>query len=408
MFNWPFFIAKRFITKEQKSKSKNVFFLAILSVSLSVSVMILAFATVRGFRDEIKSKISLIHGDFVIDAPTNVENGDPQPFADSLLNSISQLKSIKNIKRMLVSSSKASIVKSEEEIEGIVAKGIDIQDIKPYLGAFLLKSSTPETDYWVGISKILAQKLKVGLGDELKLVFFIQDSTGNARPRSRKLTVSYLFETGIEKVDANMVLVDHNVIKVMMPPQMGQTQVEIWVNSNEDLQKTKMEIAKRIDFRGLRLNTAEEFNRQIFDWLSILDLNVVILLILIGIVAVTATCTTLLILITEKTSFIGLLMTMGARNSKIQQIFIYQSSIIAFYGLLLGNFIALSLCFFQNKYKFFTLNQEVYFIQYVAMKINPIEVLLVNLGAFVLIYLSLYLPAKYIRKINPIAAIKFK
>ena len=109
--------------------------------------MILAFATVRGFRDEIKSKISLIHGDFVLDAPTNVENGDPQPFADSMLNSINQLTSIKNIKRILVSSSKASIVKSDEEIEGIVAKGIGIHDMKPYLGIFLLKSSNPESEY---------------------------------------------------------------------------------------------------------------------------------------------------------------------------------------------------------------------------------------------------------------------
>lgn len=382
--------------------------MVILSVSLSVTVMILAFATVRGFRDEIKSKISMIHGDFVLDAPTNVENGDPQPFSDSLKPEIQKLLSLKNIKRILISTSKASIIKSEEEIEGIVAKGIQISQIKPYLGDFLIKSVQPENQYWIGISRILSQKLKVNIGDELKLVFFIQDSTGNARPRARKLKVTHLFETGIEKVDANMVLLNQEVIQVMMPPSLGLTQVEIWVENPEDLQNTKKAISQNIDFKQLRLNTAEEYNRQIFDWLSILDLNVVILLVLIAIVAITSTCTTLLILITEKTSFIGLLMTMGARNVKIQKIFIYQSSIIAFFGLLLGNLIALTICILQNKYQFLTLNQEVYFIRYVAMKINFTEILFVNLFAFVFIYLSLYIPARYIRRIEPIKAIKFK
>ena len=385
-----------------------MFFLAILSVSLSVSVMILAFATVRGFRDEIKSKISLIHGDFVIDAPTNVENGDPQPFADSLKTSLDRLMSLKNIKRVLISSSKASIIKSDEEIEGIVAKGIELSALKSYLGEFLIKSSDVDSEYWVAISKNLAQKLRVDLGDELKLVFFVQDTTGNVRPRARKLTISHLFETGIEKVDANMVLLNQDVIRVMMPEGMGLTQAEIWVKSPLDLQKTKIDILKNIDIKSLRINTAEEYNRQIFDWLSILDLNVVILLVLIAIVAITATCTTLLIFITEKTSFIGLMMTLGARNRKIQQIFVYQSSIIAFFGLLLGNFIALTLCFLQNKFKFLTLNQEVYFIKYVAMKIEFWEVIMVNIFAFCLIYLSLYLPARYVRKIHPISAIKFK
>ncbi len=382
--------------------------MAILSVSLSVTVMILAFATVRGFRDEIKSKISLIHGDFVLDAPTNVENGDPQPFSDTLKSEIEKLMSLQNIKRILISTSKASIIKSDEEIEGIVAKGIQISQIAPYLGNFLLNSTQPENEFWIGISKLLSQKLKVKMGDELKLVFFIQDSTGNARPRARKLTVTHIFETGIEKVDANMVLLNQDVIQVMMPPNMGLTQAEIWVKSSEDLLKTKKEISQKIDIQQLRINTAEEYNRQIFDWLSILDLNVVILLVLIAIVAITSTCTTLLILITEKTSFIGLLMTMGARNSKIQQVFIYQSSIIAFFGLLFGNAIALTICFLQNKYQFLTLNQEVYFIRFVAMKINLTEIILVNLFAFGFIYLSLYVPARYIRKIEPIKAIKFK
>ena len=370
--------------------------------------MILAFATVRGFRDEIKHKISLVHGDFVLDASSNVENGDPQPFHDSLEKSILKLKSLKGIKNIILSSSKTSIIKSEEEIEGIIAKGIQRNDLKGYLGDFVVQSDVYENEFWVGVSTVLAKRLKVKLGDDLKLVFFVQDSLGNTKPRARKLTITTIFETGIERVDANMVLLDQSVVKMMLPANYGYTQAEIWVNQNASLKGLKKEIAMNLNFQALRLNTAEEYNRQIFDWLSILDLNVIILLLLITVVAITATCTTLLILITEKTSFIGLMITLGARNNYIQRIFIYQASMIAFIGLMLGNIMALSLCYFQNRFKFLTLNQEVYFIKYVAMKVNISEVVLVNIGAFILIYLSLYLPARYIRKMNPITAIKFK
>ena len=370
--------------------------------------MILAFATVRGFRDEIKHKISLVHGDFVLDASSNVENGDPQPFHDSLEQSILKLKSLKGIQKIILSSSKSSIIKSEEEIEGIIAKGIQRNDLKGYLGDFVVQSDLNENEFWVGLSTVLAKRLKVKLGDDLKLVFFVQDSTGNTRPRARKLTITTIFETGIERVDANMVLLDQSVVKMMLPANYGYTQAEIWLNQHASLKDVKKEIATNLNFQALRLNTAEEYNRQIFDWLSILDLNVIILLLLITVVAITATCTTLLILITEKTSFIGLMITLGARNNYIQRIFIYQASMIAFIGLMLGNIMALSLCYFQNKFKFLTLNQEVYFIKYVAMKVNLSEVFLVNIGAFILIYLSLYLPARYIRKMNPITAIKFK
>jgi len=217
MFNWPFFIAKRFITKEQQSKSKSVFFLAILSVSLSVAVIVIAFATVRGFRDEIKHKISMVHGDLVVDAAVNVENSEPIPLNDSLIPNLQNIQKLPGVERMLFSSSKASIVKSDEEIEGIIAKGISNTQLKKYLGEFAIKSVIPNDEHWVAISKTLAKRLNVGLNDNLRLVFFVQDSTGNTRPRARKLTITTLFETGVDKVDANMVLLDERIVSRMMP-----------------------------------------------------------------------------------------------------------------------------------------------------------------------------------------------
>lgn len=408
MFSWPFFIAKRFIAKEQKSKSKSVFFLAILSVSLSVSVIVIAFATVRGFRDEIKHKISMVHGDIIIDAAMNVENSEPIPLHDSVLHDLQLIEKIKGVDHVLFSSSKASIIKSDDEIEGIVAKGISYSKLSTYLGEFSIKKTTKEDDFWVAISSTLAKRLKVDLNENLRLVFFVQDSTGNTRPRARKLTVTNIFETGVDKVDANMVLLDEGLMKKMMPENQSTSQIEIWLSQGVDKTQLKKQIQSRIDIRAARVNSSEEFNRQIFDWLSILDLNVIILLCLIAIVSITATCTTLLILITERTSFIGLMQSMGARFGLIQRIFIYQATIIAFLGIVSGNVLAIGICWLQNHFKWLTLNQEVYFIKYVAMKINVPEIIMIDIVSLILIYLALFIPAKYIRKINPITALKFK
>ncbi len=382
--------------------------MAILSVSLSVAVIVIAFATVRGFRDEIKHKISMVHGDLVVDAAVNVENSEPYPLNDSLILNLQKIQKLPGVDRVLFSSSKASIVKSDEEIEGIIAKGISITQLKNYLGEFAKESVISNDEHWVAISKTLAKRLNVGLNDNLRLVFFVQDSTGNTRPRARKLTVTTLFETGVDKVDANMVLLDQSIVTIMMPENYSITQLEIWVRPGENITNIKKGIQNIIDIKSVRVNSAEEFNRQIFDWLSILDLNVIILLCLITVVAITATCTTLLILMTERTAFIGLMQSMGARFADIQKIFIYQASIIAIAGILIGNFIAIGLCVLQNHFKWLKLNQEVYFIQYVAMKINVWEVLTVDIFSILLIYLSLFIPARYIKKIHPIVALKFK
>lgn len=382
--------------------------MAILSVSLSVAVIVIAFATVRGFRDEIKHKISMVHGDLVVDAVSNVENSEPIPLHDSLLPNLRKIQSLSGIQRVLFSSSKASIVKSDEEIEGIIAKGIDLIQLKEYLGEFAVATTKAADEYWVAISKTLSKRLNVGLNDEIRLVFFVQDSTGNTRPRARKLTVTTLFETGVDKVDANMVLLDKQILTRMMPDNYSITQLEIWIKPQNNITEAKKNIQNMIDIKSVRVNSAEEFNRQIFDWLSILDLNVIVLLCLITIVAITATCTTLLILMTERTAFIGLMQTMGARYSDIQKIFIYQASIIAVAGIVIGNFIAIGICFLQNHFKWLKLNQEVYFIKYVAMKINVFEVISVDIFSIILIYLSLYIPARYIKKIHPIIALKFK
>jgi lipoprotein-releasing system permease protein len=156
------------------------------------------------------------------------------------------------------------------------------------------------------------------------------------------------------------------------------------------------------------LNTLQEHNRLIFDWLSILNTNVLIILVLMALVAIFGMSTTLLILIIERTPLIGLLSAMGAKFGEIGKVFLSQAMGISLLGLVIGNVFAFVLIWGQNTFKWIHLNQEVYFIPYVKFEISTTEVILVDISAMLLIFLSLWLPARYIKKVDIIKAINFK
>lgn len=373
--------------------------------------MLLSFATVRGFREQITEKLNLIHGDFIIDATDNTETGEPRSFPITDIHAFSSLKKIEIVENVLPSFSKACILKSDDEIEGLIAKGVDRNKILAYLKGFNCESTNELSEFPIAISKSLAKKLNLNLNDDVKAVFFVQDSSGNNRPKARRFTIDALFETGIETVDNSMVVMDIQQMYRLYGTDSVISQLEIWTDKSiNGIEKKNLrnQLYDCINLQKLRVNTSKEFSRTVFDWLAILNVNVVIILILMALVAIAAMCTTILILITEKTSFIGLIQSMGARSKDIRKVFVFQGLIIVILGLLLGNALAFGIGLGQNYFKWISLNQDIYFINHVVVSFNWMEVLLVNVGAIVLVYLSLFMPVNYIRKISPLKAIRFK
>jgi ABC-type lipoprotein release transport system permease subunit len=159
--NWKFFIAKRFITKEQQRKSKNVFLLSILSVALSVAVMNISLATLKGFSDEIRQKIRDIHGDFIIDSGENIEEGDPILIDNQTVESLNAINNITGVDKVVKSSAKACILKSEEEMEGLIAKGVSHKSITDVLKNFGTNTIPQNEKNWCVISKTTAKSLGV-------------------------------------------------------------------------------------------------------------------------------------------------------------------------------------------------------------------------------------------------------
>jgi lipoprotein-releasing system permease protein len=156
------------------------------------------------------------------------------------------------------------------------------------------------------------------------------------------------------------------------------------------------------------IQSAARYNRQIFDWLALLDTNVAIILTLRLLVAVIGMCTTLLILITERTNMIGTLKALGAGEASVRMVFQYQAIFITGFGLLAGNIIGLGLCYLQYRYGFITLNTETYYVNKVLIEIQPMHIVWVNLGTILISWLVLYLPARVIGRLSPIKSIKFQ
>lgn len=371
--------------------------------------MLLSIATLSGFKHEIEQKISDVQGHFIIDSGKNIESGEPFPISDSDVKALSQIANLSGITQVIPSASKACIIKSNDELEGLLAKGIESNSQAYFKKSYRMQRlSTCSNSEWCWVSQTSAKRLQIDTGDWLTVVFFVDDKNGTNRPRARRLKVSGIYATGIDKIDAHMVLVDHQMLTAFMPLGNTFTQVEIWKNPDADIQVLRREILQLLPSAYIRLNTLQEYNRLIFDWLAILNTNVVIILVLMALVATTGMCTTLLILIIERTSNIGLLMALGARSKDISRLFVVQSLIITFGGIIAGNILTVLGVWGQNTFKWLTLNQEIYFIPYVTLKLGFWDWVWVDAVAVTVIAVSLWLPARYIRKIDLIKAISFK
>jgi lipoprotein-releasing system permease protein len=375
--------------------------------------MILTIATVKGFQNGIRDKVVKIHGSYIVDHAANVEGAEPLVISSMHLPEFMQKgsnsKELKNmgVSRAAISASKACIVKGEDDLDGMIAKGMELGDFNFGMGEFVIKSfREPIAGTWVYISQSLSDRLKLDTGDALTLVFFVNDSSGNGRPRAARPIIAGIFETGIEQIDNQVIYTGLDLVQKYTEVKPGFTQIELWESNNGSL--NPMEVAKQLDPGILRISDSKQFHRQIYDWLAILNTNVWVILILMAVVAIIAMSTILLILMVEKTSFVGIAQAMGSPISQIQKIFLWQSAIIVFFGVVIGDVIAVALCWIQDNYHYLTLNQDVYFVKYVMVDLEPMSVLWVNIGVVLASVLAALLPVQWIKRMTPSRAIRFQ
>lgn len=401
------FISNRITLKSKRTFSKLIVRIAIIGIMLGLGVMILSLAIIRGFKQEIREKVRGFAGDIQIiksDLNNSYENSSfvPEPH---LLDSLRKNTYIKHINPF---ATKPGIIKANSEIEGVVFKGVDSSynwdKLKKVMvaGSLIDFRDSAEAMKQVMISKFTADRLKLKAGDDL-LIYFIQET-----PRKRKLHIQGVFSFGVDEVDKTFVIGDINLVKRLNDWQKGE--IGGYEVSVSDFERTNL-IADWIDDKLpilLKSYTIFESYPTIFEWLGLLDVNTVVMLVLMTAVAVINMISALLIMILERTSMIGMLKAMGARNWVIQKIFLYNAAYLIGFGLLLGNTLGLGIGFFQQATHFFKLEQGSYYMTFVPIKFVWSDVILLNVSTLLICLLVLVIPSMLVTRISPVKAIRFK
>ena len=405
--NTPLFIAKRLYNAKENNNNytRPIIRIAILAITLSVMIMLLSVFILSGFKSEISKKVFGFGGHINISKFSynqSFEN-DPIENTSELISNIYNLDYVKSIHPF---ATKAGIIKKEDEILGTILKGVDHDYSWSFFKENLIAGQVPKFDEFANsievlISENISRKMNLNIGDDI-LMYFIQNPT-----RVRKFKVSGVYKTDLTEFDEIMIIGDLKQIQKLndwTKDKVGG--YELLVNNIENLDSYVKEIDETIDYNLKAISIKEKYP-QIFDWLKLQDFNVLIILILMLIVGGINMITSLLIIILEKTRLIGILKAIGATNWSIRNVFIYNSLYIISYGLILGNVLALLSGLAQKIFNFIELDESIYFMNFVPIKIELFSLLMINLGTLLICYLILVVPSVIIAKISPAKSIKF-
>ncbi len=404
--NFEFFISRRFLKENKKKFSQTALNLSVLSIALGLAVMILSVSIVTGFQKSIREKIAAFEGHIQISQYDYNNSMELSPIQRDI-KAESTIKNHTGIKSISSFAYKGGIIKSNGLIQGCVLKGVDTDYDWDAFKDWIIEGSLPQLNDStrsndVIISKVIANKLGIKINDDF-IVYFMQDP-----PRVRKFKAVALYESGFPDFDNKFIIGDLKQIQRLNKWDKNQIAgYEVMLDNFDDMDKQTKWIYNEIDYnlKALNLNQRYPF---IMDWLNLLDTNVYFILGLMIIISGIGMVATLLILILEKTKFIGSLKAMGAKDSSIRKIFIYHSIYLSIRGLLLGNIIGIGLAAIQYYYKLIPLDASTYYMNAVPINLNLVYIILLNVGVLLIISIIMWAPSHIISKITPIKALRYE
>ncbi|MEA3463322.1 MAG: FtsX-like permease family protein [Bacteroidota bacterium] len=412
--NIELFIVRRMIgsRKEGRSFSRSIVGIAMFGIALSLAVMIVAVAIVTGFKKEISNKVTGFGAHIqVLNLDSNLSyETAPVPAGLESVEKIREMEGIRNVQPFAI---KAGIIKTGEEIHGAVLKGIDKSYDWSFIEEHLAEGDLFTVSDTVRSNKVVlsgstARLLNLDLGDRFTM-YFIQDP-----PRARTFTISAIYNTSLEQFDKLYIFSDIKQVQRLNNWRNGEVSgYEVLIDNMDDLPELASQVREQVAFDflddggRLKVETITDKNSQIFDWLKLQDMNVVVLVILMVVVAGINMISGLLILILERTNMIGILKALGTSNVSVRKIFMYQSGYLTLVGLLWGNLFGLGICLAQKQLNLISLDPGSYYLDTVPINLNLIHLLLLNLGTMAITYLFLLIPSMIIARISPDKSIRF-
>lgn len=407
--NTELYIARHLIQKQSHNFSRPIIRISILSVILGLAVMLLSVAIVTGFKKEIREKVTGFAGHIQIskyDSNSSFE-APPIVYNDSLKQSLLNIRGVKHIQSV---ATKSGIMEAKLDRLGIVLKGVDSNFDSSFFVKHLLhghfpivNAEKPSND--ILISKNIADQLQLEIADTLRVYFINNEETA---ARGRRLFVCGIYETSLEEFDETFVIADQRHVQRLNNWEDDQVSgIEVFVDDFDQMDAITEKVYATLDY-NLTATNAKYSYPQIFDWLALTDINVVVILALMLLISSVSMISTLLVLILERTTTIGVLKAIGAQNASIRKIFLYQAAYIIVRGLFWGNLIGLGLAFIQKYFGIIKLDQANYYMSEVPINLSFFPLLGVNVLSLIIILLFLLIPSFVASKINPVTAIRYE
>jgi lipoprotein-releasing system permease protein len=405
------FIARRIAFNQQKSFSRFIIRLSVTATVISVAVMIVTLSFVNGFQETVSNKVFSFWGHVRVGyrQPMKATIAEEEPIQanDSLVKSVRKISQVKSIHPF---ATKYAILKSTDEIEGVLVKGLDSSYDTVHMKSFMkqgrwIRFNDSTYSREIVISSFTAQQLNLKLNDRV-LIYFIKP---DGRLRPDKLTIVGFYKTGIEEYDKTYAIGDLKLIRRLN--EWAEDEIggyEVFLKNYKQMNAVSDEIFGLENFPQLwDTKTIQQVYPNIFDWLNIQDTNQYILITIMTIIAIINLITCLIILVLERLRMIGTLKALGASNWTVQKIFLIHSALITITGIIIGSLLGLGLLWLQQTTGFIHLPEDAYYMDKAEVKIIWWQIALVFGVTLFVSVLVLLIPSFIVRRIQPIRAIRF-
>ena len=412
-FSW--FVAKRLFAQGGSSGRASCLAtgIATVGVAIGLAVMLVSVSIVLGFQKEVQDKVLGFGAHIKVMNYKSIGQQEFSPIVidDSITSKLQAIPNVASVARFCI---KPGMLKTDANFKGIAIQGIGQDYDQSFISSHLVKGEIPEFTDSVSsgklvISQAMAREMQVDTGQEIYAYFF------EKTVRARKFTVAGIYQTNLTDFDKNFAYTDLCTIHRLLGWDSQQyAGAEIRLKDFERLDETLMDVINKVNHKQDAYGnyysslTIRQEHPQIFGWLQLLDMDIVVILILMICISTFTAVSGLLIIILERTNFIGIMKALGARNKQVRHLFLNYDLLIILRGIVLGNLLAFALIYLQKQFGLITLDPEVYYVEAVPVLVNWWWVLAIDLGTLVVSALAMIVPSFVVSNITPAKSIRFE
>ena len=398
------FIASK-LAEGDGSLSRTSNTIAWISVCLSLVIMIVAIAVVAGFKAEIRDRATGFMGSVLLVQPGQSPINELYPFSEQL-SYREKLSATPGVRSVSGVAWRSGLIKTAENIEGLYFKGVDSLYDFSFFANCLVDGQLPDYHGRISndilLSRTTASKLGFQVDDDV-VVYYIGDEV-----KVRKFRLYGIYDAQLEEIDTKMAVADRRHVQRLNGWQSDEvSSIEIRIDPAAGIETMNDRVEDVVfrsmqeDDRALFVTNVKKLYGHLFDWLSLLDLNVLMILLLMVVVAGFNMLSALLIILFEQISTIGLLKALGMTSREVGKVFLLRAGTLVGKGMLWGNVIGIGLCLIQKFTHLVKLDPANYFVSFVPIRLHAGQLILLNVAAAVILMLLISLSTRFIARVSP-------